>query len=75
MNDPHADADKQPESGREKIDRRFLEDKAEGRKEVVDAATKASEADRQDSDSVENRERTFEVEDPSHSKGSGRRKS
>lgn len=75
MNDRRPDARKQQESGRDEIERRFLDEQAEGEQEIIDAATEASERDRREPDSAERRERSFGVEDPSHSKGSTRRRS
>lgn len=63
------------ESGDEQIDRRFLDENAESQQEIIDTAVRASETDRQDPDSPERRERRFGVEDPSHSRGSTRRRS
>lgn len=76
MTDPRRDATRpEKESGAEGIDRRFLDENAEGEQEIVDAAARASEEDRQEPDRAERRERRLGVEDPSHSKGSTRRRS
>lgn len=75
MNEREADTPQPGRGDEEVIDERLLDEKAEGRKEIVDAATRASEIDRSAPENPENRERSFGVEDPSHSKGSTRRKS
>ena len=75
MNDSRRDGEQRQDKGDQEIDRRFLDDQAEGEQEIVDAAADASDRDRQEPGSPERVERSFDVEDPSHSRGSTRRKS
>lgn len=76
MNDSRKDpGGREDESGAAEIERRLLDEQARSHREIVDAARRASEIDRKDPDSPERREREFGVEDPSHSKGSTRRRS
>lgn len=75
MEDRRPDPANQRDGGREGIEQRFMDENAEGEQEIVDAAADASDVDRKAPGSAERRERSFGVEDPSHSKGSVRRKS
>jgi hypothetical protein len=76
MNDrQRPDRNRDDASGTEQIDRHFLDENAEGEQEIIDAATRASETDRQAPNDPERRERSFGVDDPSHSRGSTRRRS
>lgn len=75
MNDPRRETDRKTEAAEQEIDRQLMDDRGEGEQEIVDAAADASERDREGSDSPERIERSFGVDDPSHSKGSVRRKS
>lgn len=74
MDDRQKDASRQRDTAEQEIDERFIDDEAEGEQEIVDAAARASETDREAPGSAERRERSLGVEDPSHSKGSVRRK-
>lgn len=75
MSDRGRETDRKTDTAEQEIDRRLMDDGGEGEQEIVDAAADASERDRQSSDTPERVERSFGVDDPSHSKGSVRRKS
>jgi hypothetical protein len=75
MSDSERETQRREEKGTGEIDRHLMDDQAEGQQEIVDAAARASEIDRSKPGSSERRERSHDVEDPSHSKGSPRRRS
>jgi len=73
MNDQNTNRDDQ--SGDDLIDRRIMDEQADSRQDVLDAAVEASELDRQDPENPQQKKRAHDVEDPSHSRGSARRRS
>jgi hypothetical protein len=75
MSDSKRGAKGRDEDGAGEIDRHFMDDRAEGQQEIVESAARASEIDRAEADSSERRERSHGLEDPSHSRGSSRRRS
>ena len=66
MNDPERNVSDQGKPEDREIDRRLIDDQAEGEAEIVDAAAEASERERGEPGSPERVERGFGVEDPSH---------
>lgn len=70
------DRDQKPAGRDDLIEERLVDDQQEGRQNVVDAAADAFAADQESPDSPTRRKRELSeergVEDPSHSRGSGR---